>query len=254
MRRFVSGLLCAGLLTLLTAAPLGAANPTPAKIHVLLITGDEVPAHNWREQSAATRAVLEAAGRFEVKVCEDPLILESQTALKAYDVIVFSMYNQHVPTITELAKKNLLGFVAGGKGFYVQHLASASFGKWDEFGKLCGRHWVMGVSGHGPRSVIDAKIADKQHPITRGLENFQTDDELYAKLQGTCPIHVLVEAASNWSKKTEPLVFCLDYGRGRVVHNCLGHDAKALATPNVQTIIARGVEWAATGKVADAAK
>jgi type 1 glutamine amidotransferase len=34
----------------------------------------------------------------------------------------------------------------------------------------------------------------------------------------------------------------------------LGHDAKALATPNVQTIIARGVEWAATGKVADAAK
>jgi type 1 glutamine amidotransferase len=34
-----------------------------------------------------------------------------------------------------------------------------------------------------------------------------------------------------------------------VVHNAFGHDAKALATPEVAAIIAHGVEWAATGKV-----
>ena len=108
----------------------------------------------------------------------------------------------------------------------------------------------MGKSGHGPRGVFTAKIVDEKHPITAGLKDFQADDELYAKLEGTEPIHVLVEADSDWSKKTEPLVFWLPYGQGRVVHSTLGHDAKAIATPEVTTIIVRGVEWAATGKVA----
>ena len=107
----------------------------------------------------------------------------------------------------------------------------------------------MKKSGHGPRSVFAAKIADEKHPITAGLKGFQANDELYAKLQGTEPINVLVETYSDWSKKTEPLLFWLPYGQGRVVHSTFGHDTKAIATPEVTTIIARGVEWAATGKV-----
>ena len=230
MRRFVSALVCMAILGLL-AVTAQAANSTPAKIRVLLITGDDASAHHWREQSEATRDALVSAGRFNVKVCEDPLILESQTALGAYDVIVFMPFNATTPMLTETAKTNLLDFVQGGKGFFVQHLASASYGKWDEFGRLCGRHWVMGKSGHGPRGVFDAKVADQEHPITRGLDNFQADDELYSKLQGDTPIHVLVEAYSTWSKKTEPLVFWLDYGKGRVVHNCFGHDGRCWQIP-----------------------
>ena len=221
----------------------------PAKIRALLITGDDVSAHPWREISETTREVLSASGKFDVRVCEDPLILDSETALKAYDVIVFTIYSQRVPVIPEQAQQNLLNFVKNGKGFFVQHLASASFPKWDEFGKLCGRKWVMGSSGHGPRSVFEAKVVDKEHPITTGLADFKTDDELYAKLQGAGDIHVLVQADSDWSKKTEPLVFTLNYGKGRTVFNAFGHDRKALMTPSVQKIIARGVEWAATGKV-----
>ena len=146
------------------------------------------------------------SGRFDVQVSEDLKPLESADALKAYDVLVLNRYNRKAP-LSDAAKKNLLDFVRGGKGFYVQHLASASFPKWDEFGKLCGRHWVMGKSGHGPRGVFTAKIADEKHPITAGLKDFQADDELYAKLEGSEPIHVLVEAYSDCSKKTEPLVF-----------------------------------------------
>jgi len=221
----------------------------PAKIRALLITGDDVSAHPWREMSETTRKALVASKRFDVRVCEDPLILESETALKAYDVIVFMIYSRRIKMIPKQAQKNLLNFVKGGKGFFVQHLATASFAKWEEFGKLCGRKWVMGTSGHGPRSVFEAKVVNKEHPITKGMSNFKTDDELYAKLQGAGQINVLVEAYSDWSKKTEPLVFTLNYGKGRTVHNAFGHDGKALSNPNVQRIIARGVEWAATGKV-----
>jgi type 1 glutamine amidotransferase len=221
----------------------------PAQIRVLLITGDDVGAHQWREMSETTREILVKSGKFDVKVCEDPLILESQMALKAYDVIVFMIYSRRVAELPDQARENLLNFVKGGKGFFVQHLASASFPKWEEFGKLCGRKWVMGISGHSPRSVFKAKVVNKEHPITAGLDDFETDDELYSKLQGTGDINVLVQGDSDFSKKAEPLVFTLNYGMGRVVHNAFGHDRKALMTPSVQKIIARGVEWAATGKV-----
>ena len=41
------------------------------------------------------------------------------------------------------------------------------------------------------------------------------------------------------------------YGKGRSVHNAFGHDRKAIMTPEVQKLIVRGVEWAATGTVAE---
>jgi type 1 glutamine amidotransferase len=81
------------------------------------------------------------------------------------------------------------------------------------------------------------------------LEDFEADDELYVKLLGDAPINVLVEADSDWSKKTEPLAFTLEYGKGRVFHEAFGHDAKAIRNPSVQKLIQRGCEWAATGKV-----
>jgi len=249
MRRSVSILVLTGMVVLGLCVAAHAAE-RPAKISVLLIGGDDVSAHNWREISETTREILVSAGKFDVKVCEDPLILESGTALKAYDVIVLTIYSQRVPVIPGQAQENLLSFVKGGKGFFVQHLASASFPKWEEFGKLCGRKWVMGTSGHGPRGVFAVKVVDKESPITKGLDNFQADDELYSKLQGTGEIHVLVEADSDWSKKTEPLLFTLPYGQGRVVHNAFGHDRKALMNPSVQKIITRGAEWAASGQVA----
>ena len=221
-----------------------------SKIKVLLLTGDDVtPAHNWREVSAATRQILESAGKFEVKVCEDAGILDSAASLKRYDLVYLAMYNAKTPTLSDAAKANLLDFVKDGKGLAVSHLASASFKEWDEFGKLCGRYWVMGKSGHGPRGKFTVKIADKDNPIMKGLSDFEADDELYAKLQGDGPIKVLAEADSDWSHKTEPLVLTVESGKGRVFHEMFGHDGKALENASVRKIIQRGCEWAATGKV-----
>jgi uncharacterized protein len=247
MRLFTSALVAIGILGL-CSAPHGA--EAPKKINVLLITGDDVePAHNWRETSAATRDLLMASGKFDVKISEDAGILESASSLQRYDLVYLSLYNAKTPTLTDTAKKNLLNYVQNGKAFAVAHLASASFREWDEFKKLCGRYWVMGKSGHGPRSVFKSQIANRQHPITQGMQDFETDDELYAKLQGDTPINVLVTAYSDWSKSTEPLAFTLEYGKGRVFHHAFGHDGKALATPEVTKIIQRGCEWAVTGTV-----
>ena len=247
-----STLLVIGLVVLATSTltlPSSAAEG-PAKIKVLLVTGDDVtPAHNWHEVSQAIRETLVSSGKFEVRVCEDAGVLDSAAALGRYDLVFLHLYNAKTPTLSDSAKENLASFVKDGKGLAVSHLSSASFKEWEEFRKMCGRYWVMGKSGHGPRSVFKARIANKEHPITQGLTDFEADDELYAKLLGDVPITVLVEADSDWSKKTEPLAFTIEYGKGRVFHEAFGHDGKAIQNPAVQKLIQRGCEWAATGKV-----
>jgi len=221
-------------------------------IRALIITGCDVSAHPWRKTTPAIRSILEETRKFEVFVCEDPAILESKQALDKYSLIVLNYFNYRVPTISDSAKDNLAAYVRGGKGFVNLHLASASFSEWGEFHKMVGRWWVMGKSGHGPRGKFTSNIVDKEHPITKGMSDFETDDELYAKLLGEGPIHVLVSAYSDWSKRVEPLAFTLSYGRGRVYHHCFGHDVKAVVNPPVAKLLARGAEWAATGKVTEA--
>jgi len=239
------GLLAISAFTLPASAAEGS-----GKTKVLLVTGDDVqPAHNWREVSHAIREILVSSGKFDVRVCEDAGVLDSAATLGRYDLVFLHMYNAKTPTLSDGAKENLASFVKDGKGLAISHLSSASFKEWEEFHKLCGRYWVMGKSGHGPRSVFKARIANKDHPITQGLADFEADDELYAKLLGDAPITVLVEADSDWSKKTEPLAFTVEYGKARVFHETFGHDGKALQNPTVQKLILRGCEWAATGKV-----
>jgi hypothetical protein len=242
--------LAAGLATFALCTTAAPAADAPAKIKVLLITGDDVaPAHNWKETTAATREVLEASGRFEVKVSEEAGVLDSAATLKRHDVVYLNLYNAKTPTLSDQAKANLLDFVKAGKGFVVTHLSSASFKEWDEFKKLCGRYWVMGKSGHGPRSTFKVTVKDPNHPIATGVSAFETDDELYAKLLGDEPVQVILEAYSDWSKNTEPLAFVKPYGEGRVFHHTFGHDGKAVKHPPVAKVIVQGTEWAATGKV-----
>ena len=237
------------LLALIGITPLVNAADTPVKPEVLLLTGDDVSSHNWRDTSQAMREILEQSGKLTVRVSEDPMLLESEQALQRYDVILLALYNSSIGDISDQAKENLLNFVKSGKGFVVTHLSSASYKDWQEFGNLTGRKWVMGTSGHGPRSVFESKVV-RDHPITKGLPaTFQTDDELYAKLQGDAEITVLVEADSDWSQKTEPLVFIRDYGKGRVFHYAYGHDRKATETPEVRQLLINGTQWAATGEV-----
>jgi type 1 glutamine amidotransferase len=51
------------------------------------------------------------------------------------------------------------------------------------------------------------------------------------------------------SDKHEPVVWVATYGKGRVYENVLGHDVAAMKSVGFQTLLIRGVEWAATGEV-----
>ncbi len=224
------------------------ASAADSKIKVLIVTGHDVAVHPWRETTPFLRKVLEQTGQFDVKVCEDTSIFES-SRLSSYDVLVLNYGFWAVPQLSDRGKKGLLDFVRDGGGLVSYHFASSSYQDWDEYAELLGRVWVKGVAGHGPQGTFTVKIVDSKHPITQGMSDFQTNDELYAKLSGDAPIHVLATADSDWSHQVEPMVFVKTYGKGNVVQNLLGHDVKARDYPEFIKLLVRSTEWAATGKV-----
>ena len=237
-----------GAILALTACLVPSAGAQEEKLKVLVVTGFDVGAHNWRDTTQHTVAVLAETGRFDVKVCEDLGILES-SSLDSYDVVVLNYGFWTAPDPSERAKAALLDYVKGGKGLVALHFACSSFQDWDEYSELLGRVWKKGTGGHGPRGKFIVNIKDAEHPITQGLDDFEADDELYAKLTGDAEIEVIASANSDWSNKEEPIVFVKHYGSGTVVHNVLGHDVRARENPAFQTLLRRGVEFAASRKV-----
>ena len=75
-------------------------------------------------------------------------------------------------------------------------------------------------------------------------------DELYDSLRGPAEnVEVLAYAFSDKSKKNEPMIMTLSYGKGRVFHTPMGHADYSMKCAGFQSVILRGTEWAATGKV-----
>ena len=239
---------CLIVVPVLLGPGVAAATAAESKVKVLIVTGFDVGAHRWRDTTPQTRAILEKTGRFDVKVSEDIGIFES-SSLGNYDVVVLNYGFWTAPDPSPEGKAGLLNYVRSGKGLVALHFACSSFQGWDAYHELLGRWWKQRVGGHGPRGTFKVDIKDGNHPITKGLSGFEADDELYAKLSGNAEIHVLASAYSDWSNKVEPIVYVKPFGRGRVVHNLLGHDAKARENKAFHTLVVRGVEWAATGRV-----
>jgi type 1 glutamine amidotransferase len=84
-----------------------------------------------------------------------------------------------------------------------------------------------------------------EHPITAGLNSFDTIDELYCNQQGALPITLLAAARSTVTGKDEPMAFVYAYGRGRVFQTVLGHAAESIRVPGTATLVLRGAAWAA---------
>lgn len=235
------------LVTLTAAAAAVSAAPEEEKkggsVRVLVVTGVDHPAHKWQETAPAIREVLEKDKRFDVRIVEKREVLASDKVFD-YDVVFLHFKDyKPIPHETQI-RENLVKFVKGGKGLFVFHFACGAFEDWPEFRNLAGKVWDR-KTGHDRRRPFAVKIVDTEHPVTRGMKNFQADDELYICLVGERPIRLLATARSQVTGKEHPMAFALNYGKGRVFHTPLGHDVKAIQMPGVAELIRRGCLWAA---------
>ena len=218
------------------------------KIKVLIVAGFDAGAHKWEESAKLNQAILQKSDRFDVSISSDKEVFASPK-LSDYHVLVLNFGFWNEPDPSAEAKAGLINYVQGGGNVVALHFACSAFQKWNEYGEMLGRVWVKGVGGHGPYGEFTVNIKDNNHPVTKGMVEFKTEDELYAKLSGDAEIQVLATADSKWSGKTEPMVFAKSYGKGRVLQNVLGHGNDAKQNPSYQQLLRRSVEWAATAKV-----
>ena len=252
--------LATAFLAIMSAHQAHAAEP----IKALVITGDNVGAHDWKGTTAALKEILATpAGKFTVDVASAPAKDLTPENLAKYDVLILNYFEtaKGGPETkwSEANKKALLDAVKDGKGLVSYHFASAAFARpnWEEYEKLTAGGWrTQGF--HGPPHEFEVKKAG-EHPISKGLpEKFaHTIDELYSNSLVTPGSTIIATAFCDPAKpkgtgKDEPVVWVNQYGKGRVYNNVLGHDLKAMANPNYREWLRRGVEWAATGKVAEA--
>jgi type 1 glutamine amidotransferase len=157
---------------------------------------------------------------------------------------VLHFMNWEQPSPGEAPRANLRRFVEGGKGLMLVHFACGAWQDWPEFKNLAGRAWDPKLRPHDPHGQFRVEIADAAHPITKGLEPFDTVDELYTCLAGDRPIRVIATARSKVDSKDYPMAFVLDYGKGRVFHTVLGHDLQAVTNSSVPELFRRGCAWA----------
>ena len=163
---------------------------------ILILTGDDHPAHLWRETGPGLAAILRADARFEVTISESPYLLGSEV-LDHYDaaLIHFKNYGNRTPTTTAM-RENLARYVEGGGGLVVAHFGCGAMQDWDGFVRVAGRVWDPAKHGHDPYGEFLVRFTDRTHPLVSGLADFQTSDELYTCLSGTTEIQILAAATS----------------------------------------------------------
>ncbi len=227
----------------------------------------------------AIQSILQGSGRFTVDVSTFP----AKPDFRKYDVVINNFNGGHTATGTRWPRdveEALSAYVKAGGGLVVYHAANNAFLNWPEYNDMIGLGWrektfgegvaiapggaVVRVPkgeglnpGHGPRHDFEVYVRDAAHPITRGLParwqhpSEQLTHGQHGPAQG---LDILTYAFSEVSHQGEPMDWVKPYGRGRVYTTMLGHTWKDEANPNLddvsfQALLARGAEWAATGKV-----
>lgn len=225
-----------------SAEPPGA----PAKVRVLVVTGG----HAFEKEpffqvfKDNTEITFQAAEHPKAQALLKP------AAAKDYDVLV--LYDMYQP-ITAEVQADFVARLKEGKGLVVLHHAIASYQGWPEYAKMIGAKYYLeptvvgGVekkrSGYKHDMKFTLHVADTNHPITRGLKDFEIHDETYKWFDVAADCHPLLtttEPESNpvvaWSKT---------YEAARVVYLQSGHDHFAFENPNFRKLLQQAIRWAA---------
>ncbi len=240
------------LVTAATAATAMSAEP----VRVLILTGANN--HDWQETTPVLKKLFDECPRFKVvDVIADPSKCDAKT-FAGCDVVAnnWSAY----PNMTghqwgAAAEKAFVDFIRSGGGFVTFHAGAATSQDWPEFQQLVGITWKIDHTAHNAYHTFKVTIDDSSHPLTRGMTDFWTTDELWhnmVPMAGPPPkplVTVFSERSFGGTGKFEPAVIPTQLGKGRGLNIVLGHDARAMQNVGWRTLMLRGAEWAATGQV-----
>ena len=269
------------LLTLALLGLLVSTGQAAEKLKLLIVDGQNN--HNWKATSPVLKSFLEKSGRFTVTVSTSPARNGGEAAWAKFrpdfasvDVVLSNYNGQLWPGPVQAALEK---YVSGGGGLVIVHAANNAFPQWGEWNKMIGLGWRgagygdrltlddAGKSvrtakgkgpgaGHGPQHAFSVVVRDRRHPVMAGIpaEWMHFRDELYHGQRGPAlNMHILATAFSAKAKRGtgahEPMVWWIPYGKGKVFTTVMGHADYSMKCVGFQTIVSRGAEWSATGKV-----
>lgn len=199
---------------------------------------------------------LEANG-FDVRIEEANEIYTDEAVMAETDLVLQSV------TMSEISREAFAGLrdaIIAGTGFAGWHGGIAdSYRNNSDYLQLVGGQFATHPSkapelraGDGSDNFLTytVHITDRDHEITRGLDDFELTTEQYWVLHDDL-IDVLattthpVQPYHPWHRPiTSPVVWTRLWGEGRIFVATPGHSPEVLEDPNVRTLIERGLLWA----------
>ena len=268
------------LILVFAAIPVSAGSSSAKTLKALIVDGQNN--HNWQETTPVLKKLLEQTGLYKVDVATSPAKKEPmedfKPAFARYDVVICNYTGDEWPAKTRKAFER---YMKNGGGLVVFHAADNAFPQWPAYNEMIaiggwgGRNeksgpmvrWRDGKvvydtsdgkgGQHPPQHEFQVITRDKQHPITAGLPEkwMHASDELYSALRGPAKNMTVLATAycdpdqKNGTGEHEPVLFTIDYGKGRVFHTVLGHAGAHMECVGFIVTLQRGTEWAATGRV-----
>lgn len=173
----------------------------------------------------------------------------SSPEVNKYDVLVFyDMFD----LISPAQQEAYIGLLKKGTPMIFLHHALVSYQNWPEFINIVGGQYhtlpVM-VNGdtlranyeHGVK--IPVKVEDKNHPVTRGINDFEIVDEVYGGVE-ILP-HIKPLLSTTHPKSMHYLAWINHYGNSDVIYIQLGHGPSGYSNPNFRKLIRQAIEWSA---------
>jgi type 1 glutamine amidotransferase len=176
---------------------------------------------------------------------------------KAQEFDVMVLYDLWEP-INEKEKEGYLSYLKSGKGIVSLHHSLGNYQTWDEFVKIIGGSYVMNEK---PRTIdgttyppsnyihdmdVTVNIADANHPVTKGIKDFEMVDEVYGDLLVLDDVHVLLRTSH---PKSNPVIGWTNrYGNANIVCLQSGHGPTAFQNPNYIKLVRQAIRWVAASK------
>lgn len=207
------------------------------------------PGHSPYEIAAWANAQM-AELDFEVEETQDPHLLERD--LTGYDLIVLG-WTQSLTTedLTDKAEARLMEAVRGGTGVAGWHGMTASFRASLPYSYIVGASFIEHPGGEAIRVPYEVEIVDRDHPVTQGIEDFQTASEQYY-MHIAPDAHVLATTTFDgepdvpWLKGVvAPHSYVKHFGDGRVFYTAGAHELEEYEKPPLTALVRQGLSWAA---------